>query len=416
LIFLTHQLFAYFINQRLTHLKGSSPMKFQKTLITASILGLCASGSALARGTNDLHENQWHQITSYDQVSVNDDSVQNWGPWGNFVEPAAGGPLFNPAQMPGASNSDAYRILPTTQIQALQASACGTGALCGYTLFFNVRADQNGMEQTPWMPGLFSLTLSPGSPPQQPQDGPMPMMMPGTSSTASWEMTSLSNTAPSLANSGGKIPVYSPFFTPAQYFSGSTGDKGQWNYIYGGNGQYFGGVAGLYSADPDLVIGVAQRQVSNYVTGSESGPTSMAATVAIYAVGTPTTQAFMADQQTRNISASYSGTSFDGNSNGKVNINVQFGTGKWQGYWNGQTTSFQANGNVSGANITSTSVSALPYDTSATYRGTVQGTFYGQQAGAIAGVTSVTKTSTANPAFSQTQNAVYVVNKATGRE
>lgn len=373
-------------------------MKFQKTLIAASLLGLCASGNALARGTNDLHENQWHQTTSYDQVSVNDDSVQNWGPWGNFVEPAAGGPLFNPAQMPGASNGDAYRILPTPQqIQSLQASACGTGALCGYTLFYNTANGPGYETQTPSLPGLFSLTLT-LNPQQQPQDGPM-VKKPGSQGTVFWQITPLSNQAPTFANSGGNLPA--DFWSPLN-FSASNKSQNEYQSTWGSPWNEEGVVTGNF-----------ERTVVNYVTGGESGSTS---TKGVYVVGTPTTQAFMADQQTRNISASYSGISYDGSNNGKVNINVQFGTGKWQGYWYGQTMSFQANGNVSGSNIAATSVSALPYDTSATYRGTVQGTFYGQQAGAIAGVTSVTKTSTANPAFSQTQNAVFVVNKSTGRE
>ena len=72
---------------------------------------------------------------------------------------------------------------------------------------------------------------------------------------------------------------------------------------------------------------------------------------------------------------------------------------------------FNASGNINGANLASTSVSATPMlnNNNVSYSGSVNGTFYGQQAGSIGGVSNVSKA--VNNQIVQTQNAVFLVNK-----
>ena len=131
-------------------------------------------------------------------------------------------------------------------------------------------------------------------------------------------------------------------------------------------------------ADEQVAVGNFSRMTA-YLKGErfyseEESPTQLDRTSGYYVVGIATPQAYLAAQQTNNVQASYIGGSYDGSRQGSVAIQVQFGPGTWRGQWEG-SINFQASGNISGANIASTSISALSSRDSASYSGNVQGTF-----------------------------------------
>jgi hypothetical protein len=115
-----------------------------------------------------------------------------------------------------------------------------------------------------------------------------------------------------------------------------------------------------------------------------------------YVVGVPTPLADIQDMINGAVSASYMGKSFALNKN--VSIDVNFGTESWSGNWSGgKGFDFGASGDITGSDITSTSVTGVD-------GGTVNGTFYGGGAAAIGGAYEVTKgASTQGDVFSATK-------------
>jgi hypothetical protein len=67
-------------------------MKTQRTLIATCIAALFVSSGVMAKDKWEYHEAAWDNTKSYGNVSIGRDSVQQWGPWEDFVQPAAGGP------------------------------------------------------------------------------------------------------------------------------------------------------------------------------------------------------------------------------------------------------------------------------------------------------------------------------------
>lgn len=134
-----------------------------------------------------------------------------------------------------------------------------------------------------------------------------------------------------------------------------------------------------------------------------------------YVAGVATPQAYLDAQKAGDVVAKYSGGSFDGNRQGHVAITVNFKPGTWSGVWYGglesKSMNFKASGDIVGANIVSNALSpsALVNANNVSYSGTVQGSFYGQEAGSIGGLTNVSKS--VNNQVIQTQNAVFLVNK-----
>jgi hypothetical protein len=160
-------------------------------------------------------------------------------------------------------------------------------------------------------------------------------------------------------------------------------------------------------ADPDVAIGEFERSsVESYTSGTgwkSTTTTTTTTTSGYYVAGIATPQAYLDAQRAGDVTAKYVGGSFDGNQQGKVEMTVKFQPGTWTGQWseNGGFD-FKAAGTVSGANISGSVVNTKNMS------GTVNGTFYGQQAGSIGGVTDVAKTSYHG---TQTQAAIFLVNK-----
>jgi len=437
-------------------------MKTRQTIIAASVAALLISGNAFAKETHELHEHLWSQIKSYGQVLVEEDSVDNWGPWADFVEPAAGGPL--PAPMLGAGGSDAYKNIPNTiPPETITETGCSAGSWCGYAIFRDkasksggdyptVMAREGVKSKAQWNAGLFSLTFAAA-----------PEITAGSGrgdGSVFWRLSSLDSLVdPNFTDSGAEIPVrfggrkddgLHHFHTispelEALVYSDTTDSAsasgfshrlrtGEARHGLHGTGSFEKAVAARYYdaaserwyKNDEVAIGKFMRQVESYTSGeyglySEGGSSrSLTSTNGYYVVGVATPLAYLAEQQRSGMSANYSGGSFDGSRQGSVEIEVHFGPATWNGSWSSMgkgTIGFEASGTISGANINSTSIT--PDRGIATPTSYVQGTFYGQTAGSIGGVSSVTVTQTPSveariavpTTQTQTQNAIFLVNK-----
>ena len=86
-------------------------MKTKNALIAASVaLAFAASHGAWAKDKNwEFHVEKWNQVISYGKVPIADDSVSQWGPWSEFVEPAAGPAV----PFLAATEGEPYRPVPT---------------------------------------------------------------------------------------------------------------------------------------------------------------------------------------------------------------------------------------------------------------------------------------------------------------
>ena len=459
-------------------------MSNRKTIIAASIIAILASGSVIAKG-NDLNEDKWGQTRSYGQVFVSDDSVDSWGPWGDFVEPAAGGPIINAISMLGAGSSDSYRNIPALLNPVVANTGCAAGTWCGYAI--SKTTTNNGYpsvfffndEPQPKHKNLYDAALFELTPNRDGNSG---------EGTIAWRLTSLSGTE--SANSGGPLNAtfgggtkspeegktvkvwvqtgkwpwmghfeYKYVVTSSEgakwdntdesthHFTASSESKGSqasatgfsqnskateakeeisatkmWTWYgllpeYGPRTPFTDAVL---SADEQVAVGEFFREVLAYTSNGQDEMLrrpnySSTVTEGYYVAGVATPQAYLDSQRAGNVSATYRGGSFDGSRQGYVTVNVDFGQAKWNGSWYGGTDSqamnFNASGNINGANLASTSVSATPMlnNNNVSYSGSVNGTFYGQQAGSIGGVSNVSKA--VNNQIVQTQNAVFLVNK-----
>jgi len=412
-------------------------MKTKRTVIAACIATLFISGTVFAKDKWEYHESGWSNVHSYGKVVVAQDSVNQWGPWEDFVEPAAGAP--SPVAMPGMSGSDPYRNNPVVVVT--KGEGCAAGTWCGYAIYRN--SSTGGQEiltrsyykpSDPWSAGLFALTPTPDNPSITAGSG-------RGEGNVFWRVTPLGATDPTFSDSGASIPAdfgggygwyrddglhHFHAWTGNETDSGwesssATGFSHNWLSSEATSEVGYGWFAlAVKGADKEVAVGTFEREVATYTSGNEEyryWDESTARTNGYYVAGVATPQAYLADQQARDIRAYYAGGSFDGSSQGKVLIQVQFAPATWQGQWTG-AMNFKAEGNISGANISSNSVSALYSGSSSSYAGSVQGTFYGQQAGSIGGVSTVTKTYTppvdariAQMPSTQTQTAVFLVNK-----
>lgn len=425
-------------------------MKTKRTIIAACIATLFISGTVFAKDSWEYHESGWNNVKSYGKVVIAQDSVGQWGPWEDFVEPAAGAPA--PVAMPGMSGGDQYRnnpdiIVIPTPTPTPDAKGCAPGAWCGYAIFKDsTKVKQSGgwsyltssyegdkCSTKPYSPGLFTLMLTPDK---------MPVAWYGTRGTAEWNLEPLNGGAvPNFANSGSPLAV--TFYEDMNHFhtrgEGASFVDGvshnAWNpdayVMFSDSGdryfekaitgtQYKVGKEPIYNkygkligwqdvyvtlkADPDVAIGQFERSVESYMKGGDNQTMiTTTTTTGYYVAGIATPQSYLDSQRAGNVTANYVGGSFDGSQQGKVDITVKFAPGTWSGNWsqNGNFN-FSAAGNVSGANI-----SGAVVDTK-NMSGTVNGTFYGQQAGSIAGVSDVTRTTKYG---SESQAAIFLVNK-----
>lgn len=418
-------------------------MKTRKTIIAASIAALLVVPlSVSAKSKWEYHESQWNQVMSYGSVSLAEDSAQQWGPWSEFVQPAAGGPsvVFLPKV------AELYRSLPKADLKDEADPTpipipvpvpvddfCKSGEWCGYAVFQNQsstwsnnnqeggegRNEEGNYEYTSTRPhpARIAFALNPDDPSITAGSGTGP-------GTAAWRIASLSGLTPLFGESG---------LMPAQFdgkwWSNSSTDEGlhtfyasrstssessyEQAWAYGVPHDYYYWWWYLPTSNNEVAVGWFGREVRNYMSGGNGdgyggGDGSESAVYGYYVAGITTPQAYLDSQRVGNVIATYSGSSMDMSGyQSPVTMTVDFGQAKWSGSWNnganGSTytntagdgtqhlsgyVGFNASGTISGANIQSTSVSAT--DTKAV-SGSVQGTFFGQTAGSVGGVHDIVK-------------------------
>ncbi len=433
-------------------------MKTKHTVIAACIATLFLGGTVFAKDSWNYHEDQWNNVKSYGKVAIAQDSVEQWGPWEDFAEPAAG--LIAPAALVNFAKSEPYRNNPI--VNPVPDVGCGAGAWCGYAVFGNQSWQRsqygeyslssegdNGYTYTGPQAGLFALRLTP--------DDPNTVTVNGGSGagTTSWQLTSLTGNVPHHTDSGGNIPA--SFGDWYYWYYGSQGlhsfysqrssetSSGQnvtrdYAYVYGYPHDYYY-YWWLPTTNKEVAVGWFERYVDNYVRGlseEDNGYTQdYKYTHGYYVAGIVTPQAYLDSQRAGNVIATYQGNSFDWSGyQVPVDMTVNFGNATWSGHWNNGSdgnvytnydskgnaylqgqVGFNASGIISGANIQSTSVSANDGNVT----GKVQGTFYGQTAGSIGGVSQIVKTTsnvgeqartvTVTPTTTAPHTAIFLVDK-----
>lgn len=366
-------------------------MKAKRTLIAACIAALFASGAVLAKDKWEYHEDGWNKTRSYGSVMIGEDSVDRWGPWEEFVEPAAGAPSIG---FLGAGGSDPYNPIPNP---IPPVAGCGEGEWCGYIAFglnYDSRygyggGKKGGYHLPPYLnrfvPGEIALQF------EQPESGYFgDWWGPGGVNLV------LTSDLEGIAGAGsetGMIPSF--FFGKQGFFKGFDGNK--WNYVKiegGPNG--YNWYTHTWVSDY-ATMGLLKAKVTEYVydTYRENGGDGYEEVTTVYApfvAGQLTPLADMASLASREITASYCGqTALAG---GHVSMTVFFyGNPSWNGTFNGGSgpAGFTvAGGAVSGAGFSATTANLST--SGGSISGSVNGSFYGPQAAAAGGVIDVTKT------------------------
>lgn len=452
-------------------------MKNNRTVIATCIVALFASSPVFAKESQQFHEDDWSKVRSYGKVLISQDSVDSWGAWTDFVEPAAGGPNVNPAQLLGAGSSDSYRNLPGTINPPADSTICGAGDWCGYSIFTESTSGENGPAQyrsegspkkQQYSGGLFALTLTATD--GSPGEGNVSWRLASTESGSllaqsggdMWASFGGGNASPEEGYwkqkwvQTGKWPWQGKLVNDKWVVTFREGDK--WDnrddglaHFSAGEGKssdsdgFINGFSSnrkadeaknaidptffllfsdrpftdtLKAKDEQVAVGEYSRTVWAYTSGQDNElyfneGESSTTTHGFYVAGIATPQAYLDAQKAGDVVANYSGGSFDGNRQGHVAITVNFKPGTWSGVWYGgldsKAMNFKANGDVVGANIVANALTPLVNASNVSYSGTVQGSFYGQQAGSIGGLTNVSKL--VDNQVTQTQNAVFLVNK-----
>jgi len=380
--------------------------KIQKTIIATSIAALfMAPIAAFAKEKDkwEYHEDKWGQVKSYGDVPLSRDSAGEWGPWSEFVQPAAGGPSVGLLPQVGGER---YRTLPAVNQNQPNPQASDVRGYAAYINDSYSYGEGYSYSNTGHHPGRIALSLF------APESGQ-------GEGAASFQITGFPGELAPLQGDSGILP--SNFDGPVGVFSanGSTGNRSAW--IDGGEGH-----PDYYDASY-----VTHGDFYNYLSG-DGGESS---TYGSYVDGIVTPQTDIATLQAGNVQARYEGYTVYPHSGhnhfpeSEVVINVNFGNATWDGTWNGGMdgsvhthgadsagidhlygqVGFTAQGTISGANIQSINVDT--FDEGATVSGQVQGSFYGPQAAAVGGVSDITKT---NPSagYENARNVdLFIANK-----
>lgn len=387
-------------------------MKSRKTLIaTAVTLMLCGQTAFAAQ---PLHEDEWSKVKLYGNITIAGDSSTDWGPWKEFVQPAAGGPNV---PLLGALGSELYRPLVPTTPPSMTNDICGAGDLCGYAVFQNYTRyydydshegyGGNVSSEVGDFPAEFALSVQ-----KTDSEGGGDGGYDGDVS-GSFRLASLFGaTEPAFPSSGeltGNLSENTGF--PASYgvyMDRSASDGGE---IYG---QYADiKVDGSNYQSENVIAGSFYR----YISGSGDGGETYTRVDGYFVAGYTTPLSDMAALQAGNVVANYlgNGTSWYGDNVATipVTMRVNFGTSTWSGSWNGgqdgSVSSWNdSNGRVNltgavGFDVTNGTVSGASFNASTpnlsaldgTVTGNIQGNFYGPYARSAAGVVAITKTSNA---------------------
>lgn len=402
--------------------------KIQKTIIATSIAALfIAPVAAFAKDKWEYHEDQWGQVKSYGNVPLSQDSAGEWGPWSEFVQPAAGGPVVGFLPQAGGER---YRPLPPVQPVT---DTCAAGAWCGFAVYMNHSSQYEGYSYSDGGEGTarMALKLKP--------DNPSVVKIgtwTGTGNygdggegpgTVSFDLTHLNGVPPWLTQSG----LMSGYFgnnnnEGLHEFSASLDADDGYSEVNGLPHRYSYYWGALPTTNPEVAAG--WFSLENYISGNN--------TYGFYVAGIQTPQSYL-NTQRGEVNATYSGNSLDANGTRiPVDIAVNFSNATWSGSWNGgsdgwtnTTTDSKGNsyvygqvgfkvenGTINGAQLSATSANNNLSALDGTVKGSVQGTFFGKEAGSIGGAHNIVKSTDGESYRNYTDHTnvgVFLVDKVT---
>lgn len=346
-----------------------------------------------------FHEGKWKETKAYGRIPISEDSAREWGPWTEFVQPAAGPTPV--AALPQISVDGPSYFRPESANEyspkyTLPVPPPVSGEWQGYAAYrYSEYGYGEGYTQYGPYPGRIGLRLSPNDPDAVTVDGGE------GEGIVSYRITDLDGN-----------PVYQSGDIGAEFYNGlsdfyaytSTSDESSYSYegIDGYppyNTETWDPIPGGQVTAGWLWAGSGYYDDGYYYEGAEGW--------GVFVAGITTPLSDIANLQAGNVTAHYYGTTLD--SWTPTHFEVNFGPGTWSGSvnngadgWTGTYTDssgqvhvygqvgFNAEGTINGANIQSTSVSTD--DLGATVSGSVQGTFFGSNADVLGGGIDITKT------------------------
>lgn len=360
----------------------------KRNLLMAGIfLALMGQGAMAGEGKRIFHEEKWKDTMAYGRIIISEDSAREWGPWTEFVQPAAGAMTL--AALPQVTTDGPSYFRPESADEYSPKYTSGGPQVAGpppvtegsewhgYAAYetYEYRGDGEGSYYyySGNEPARIALRLMPDNPEEVTVDGG------SGDGKVSYRLDNLAGTT--VVRQSGDLD--------AEFYDGLSEFDAEEGYYYG---EGWEGIDG-YPTWP-----IVTREVT---AGWWSDPEGRQGN---FVAGIPTPLSNMDKLRIDNIQANYYGTSFD--SWRDVDITVNFGSGTWNGSWNngadGSTwtytddrgimyvrgdVGFNAGGTINGANIQSTSVSA----TDGAVSGQVQGNFFGSNAEALGGAVDITK-------------------------
>jgi len=329
-----------------------------------------------------------------------EDSVRSWGPWATLVQPAAGEPdvrtqtVAGPV-VPGFGAGDASQFTPIVpdipeETTPVVSDACAAGSNCGYAL---IDERENNVQTVRVAAINVQPTLGKTSPQRAtPTLNPIPVQ-----SMLNERVLALdaAQTTTLTINSNTALPLSQTIANAAVFLARTKSDVVGWNTMQPG-----GNIRGFTVN----VKGTPIAYGSSNKTSEDSKTTN-----ALFVYGQSTGLEDLSTLNIGNVEANYVGRTLG--SNTEVTIDVDFGQGTWEGSFNGGTdgnnvraststdtvnvltgsVGFEASGTINGVNIVSTELTAS--DASA-ISGKVDGSFFGGEAGVLAGAVNVNKTTT----------------------
>lgn len=388
-------------------------------LLIAGLSFVLASQTVAADKKWTFHEDKWNDVMAYGTISIPEDSATQWGPWTQFVQPAAG----PPAVLPSIPTDGTAYFRPESADEyspkySLEEGFCRAGEWCGYALYKNysktgedsVSAESynGGYHKNYPYAGRIALTLTVN--PDQPQAVDEKSLY-KKYGHASWRAIGLFGADdPTFTESGdmsakfyhvegpddlGDFKAYTPKDSdgdsePDGYDEAYAKGDNPWGWGYPDEMTegFFGRNAGTYG-EPGIYSGV-------------NGP---------FIAGIPTSLTDMSALRANKFEAKYCGWSYLARSH--VEMNVQFGPGTWDGTLNGGSDGHvwqssdgtlhgrigirikEGDGKISGHDFYSNKITADDLGPGGKITGNVLGTFYGKgenAAKAVAGVVDITKT------------------------
>ncbi|TCV86728.1 transferrin-binding protein-like solute binding protein [Sulfurirhabdus autotrophica] len=364
-----------------------------KNRLTTMALGIAISfianvSSAANKNDWELHEKNWEDTVSYSEIHIADDSAGEWGPWSEFAQPAAGSVVgFLPQTI-----TDPYTPTPTP-INPDQPKLVAFGIYSNGSQY----SESQDSSITPFYPGTIGVNSSFG-----------PLVNNEGQWNVSWHIDpDTGKPVPNFPDSG---PLSGTYFTgvptPGTPYQGSayTNTKSAWIEVSPKLSEYVS-VAKLGKNEYTPATGyfVGKDELGNpyvlsktEVTADSTQPTvcrgkctwvmetpaKSSQTLGYYITGYSTPVSTIDTLRTANLTANYAGSSVLGSN---VNVAVNFGSSSWSGQWTGGSgIAFNASGSISGASIQGAS-------TTAGVTGTVNGSFFGPAANALAGRTDMTQ-------------------------